>query len=383
MRKGMLSIIGTGIGAGLMYYFDPDRGRRRRAMVRDQMSHGLHKAVAGLDATSRDVVNRVRGTGAMARSWVRGGPVSDDVLVQRVRSTIGRIVGHPASIDVVARNGVVTLGGPILADEVNKLLTRVASVRGVKSVEDRLEVHEQAGNVPGLQGRPAARAGELPEFWQTNWSPTARLVGGLAGGTAFAYGAARRGLFAKLLAIGGLALFARAATNLEVSRLTGLQAGRRGIDIQKSMHFNAPVERVFELWTHAEKFPQFMAHVREVKEIQPERWRWSVTGPGGAPIEFDAVVSALEPDRLLGWRTEEGSIVQHSGIIHFLANADGTTTVDIKLTYNPIAGAAGHALAKLLGADPKHLLDDDLMRMKSFIETGRRPHDAAAAHKTY
>lgn len=383
MKKGVASIIGTGIGAGLMYYLDPERGRRRRAMVRDQMSHGLRKAVAGMDAASRDVVNRVRGTGAVARSWVWSGPVSDEVLTQRVRSAIGRVVGHPASIEVTARDGVVTLSGPILAHEVNTLLKRVAAVGGVKSVEDRLEVYEHAGNVPGLQGRSAARAGELPEFWQSNWSPAARLAAGLAGGSAFAYGLTRRGVFAKLFALSGLALAARAATNLEVARLTGVQTGRRGIDIQKTLRFNAPVERVFELWTHAERFPQFMAHVREVRKIQPERWRWSVTGPGGAPIEFDAVISALQANRLLGWRTEEGSIVQHSGIIRFLGNTDGSTTVDIKLTYNPIAGAAGHAVAKLLGADPKHLLDDDLMRMKSFIETGRQPHDAAAARKAY
>jgi hypothetical protein len=31
----------------------------------------------------------------------------------------------------------------------------------------------------------------------------------------------------------------------------------------------------------------------------------------------------------------------------------------------------------LFGADPKSEMDADLMRMKSFIETGRVPHDAA------
>jgi hypothetical protein len=36
----------------------------------------------------------------------------------------------------------------------------------------------------------------------------------------------------------------------------------------------------------------------------------------------------------------------------------------------------GHLVATLLGRDPKHELDADLMRMKSFIETGRLPQDA-------
>jgi len=43
----------------------------------------------------------------------------------------------------------------------------------------------------------------------------------------------------------------------------------------------------------------------------------------------------------------------------------------------PPAGAFGHAVASLFGADPKSDMDADLMRMKSMIETGRAPHDAA------
>jgi hypothetical protein len=34
-------------------------------------------------------------------------------------------------------------------------------------------------------------------------------------------------------------------------------------------------------------------------------------------------------------------------------------------------------VASLFGADPKRLMDDDLARMKTLIETGNPPHDAA------
>jgi uncharacterized membrane protein len=47
------------------------------------------------------------------------------------------------------------------------------------------------------------------------------------------------------------------------------------------------------------------------------------------------------------------------------------------MSYNPPAGVVGHAVASLFGRDPKQDLDADLMRMKSFIETGVAPHDAA------
>ena len=56
---------------------------------------------------------------------------------------------------------------------------------------------------------------------------------------------------------------------------------------------------------------------------------------------------------------------------------NGGTEVTVWLSYNPPAGAIGHAIAKVFGADPKSEMDTDLMRMKSLIETGELPHDAA------
>jgi hypothetical protein len=41
------------------------------------------------------------------------------------------------------------------------------------------------------------------------------------------------------------------------------------------------------------------------------------------------------------------------------------------MSYNPIAGAIGHAVASLFGADPKQAMDEDLVRMKSLLETGK------------
>jgi len=48
------------------------------------------------------------------------------------------------------------------------------------------------------------------------------------------------------------------------------------------------------------------------------------------------------------------------------------------MRYGPPAGVLGHGFAKLLGVDPKTELDEDLMRLKSFLETGKQPHDCAA-----
>jgi hypothetical protein len=77
------------------------------------------------------------------------------------------------------------------------------------------------------------------------------------------------------------------------------------------------------------------------------------------------------------WRREPGAAVKNAGSIHFEVADNGGTHVTVHMSYCPPAGALGHGIAALMGGDPKRELDKDLMRMKSFIESGIQPHDAA------
>jgi hypothetical protein len=134
----------------------------------------------------------------------------DDVVVERVRATLGRAVSHPRAIDVRVADGVVTLRGPIIQDEVSRLLRAVERVRGVREVVAELEEHEQAGNVPALQGGRRVS--------QREWSST-RLLTGTTGIALAGYGASRRDAAGALLAAAGAGLVARAATRLEMRRM--------------------------------------------------------------------------------------------------------------------------------------------------------------------
>jgi uncharacterized membrane protein len=375
-RSAAFSLSSLALGAALMYFFDPNRGRRRRALLRDQWTHALHLVSEGSRVTSRDVRQRAGGLWAEGRRWFRQGDVSDSALIERVRSEMGRYVSHPHALQVSAAGGCVTLNGPILADEVDDLLWCVGRVRGVKAVEDRLEVHRQAGNVPSLQGgRP--RAGHRFELMQDNWSPAARLLTGLAGSMLLVTGYARRGLPGLALSMIGAGLLARSAANRDLATLTGVGARRRGIPVQKTLIVNADLERVFDFWRHPEDFPRSMRHVREVRPTGENRWNWRVDGPAGSTIEWEAQYTSIVPNRLIAWRTVPGSSVEHSGTVRFAAEPQGGTRVDIQFEYMPPAGALGHAIARLFGTDPKRELDDDMMRMKTMLETGHPPHDAA------
>lgn len=379
-RDGLALLGAAGLGAALMYFFDPARGRRRRHLVRDQLTHA--RAVAGdaLGTTTRDVRNRARGLTAEARAALAGDEADDEVLAARVRSVIGRVVAHPSSLLVAADRGRVMLAGPVLAEEVDRLLSAVRDVRGVREVESRLEVHETAANVPGLQGG-TRRPGERPELAQENWTPAARLVAGVAGAAVAIYGARRDDSVGAALGLAGVALAARGLTNLPADRLTGLGAVRRGIEAQKSITVHAPVQRVYAYLTEWENWPDWMTHVREVRSAGTvggnARTHWVVDGLAGTTVSWDALTTRLVPDEAIAWKSVEGSAVEHAGIIRLDPTADGATRVTVRMTYNPPAGALGHAVAALFGRDPKHQMDDDLARLKTTIETGTPPHDAA------
>ena len=383
MTNAMKLLLAAGIGATAMYYLDPARGRYRRALLRDGLTHAGHRTQHELGVVGRDTRNRTVGLRARLRNLLRAEPPNDDVLVSRVRACLGRVVSHPSSVEVHSNDGVIKLSGPILEDEVPRLLRYVRRVPGVRDVQDQLEVHAEPGRVPGLQGNPPRRTGERSAFRQENWAPATRAAGALTGAAMTLYGLNRRSAGARaLVAPAGLLLLARALTNIDTRRLLGIGEPEHAINVQKSIRIHAPVDEVFRLWNDFERLPAFVTHVRRVQRVDSrpgeECWRWTVDGPGGVPIEFDAQITEREENRLLAWQTQPHALVRHTGRVRFLANDDGSTTIDLKMDYLPAGGLLGHAIARLLGADPKHQMNDDLLRMKTFLETGKRAHDAAA-----
>ena len=371
------ALTGLGLGVGLMYLLDPERGRRRRALVKDKLTHTLNVTTDAAGATGRDLAHRAAGTAARVRGSLRRRPVDDLVLIERVRAQLGRVVSHPHALDVKVTDGRVTLGGPVLQAEVNQLLRAVERVDGVREVVNMLEQHREPGNVPGLQGGSTPRPPRA-DILQRQWAPTTRLLIGAAGATAAGYGASRRDVPGAILAAFGAALTARAATNLELRRLSGIGARRRSVDLQKTITIDAPVETVFKFWTAYENFPRFMSRVLDVRPGGGERQsHWTVAGPAGVPVEFDADVSSFVPNQALAWRTVEGSPVAHAGLVHFEPTGDGRTRVHVRMSYTPPGGWLGHGVAAAFGVDPKSSLDADLARMKTLLETGRPARDAA------
>src|SRR6266446_3741010 len=119
MNKGLAFGAGLGIGTVVMYMLDPDRGNRRRAVLRDKLAYATKKTGKGIEITARDLRNRAQGIAASIQSKFTSAEIDDAVLVDRVRSKLGRIVSHPGAIKVASENGKVILSGPILEAEVD------------------------------------------------------------------------------------------------------------------------------------------------------------------------------------------------------------------------------------------------------------------------
>lgn len=203
---------GAGVGAGLMYLFDPQGGKGRRAVARDKAVSAASKSGDSLRKASKDLGNRGKGLYAAVGSRLRKEETSDRKLTARVRSVLGHHVSRPGAVTVFVENGNVTLGGPILVSELAGLLAAVEMVKGVQGVLDHLEVHETMENVPGLQNGSPEKSRTLP--------PAARL---LAGGALALAGLKRRDKVGAALGSVGLGLLA-----------TGGIAGRNPVRLLRS-----------------------------------------------------------------------------------------------------------------------------------------------------
>jgi uncharacterized membrane protein len=372
MTKLSKLLMTLGIGAGAMYFYDPQLGRRRRAVVRDQLQSTWSGFGDDLDTATRDLQNRARGLVTETRGRLRGEQPDDSTLQERVRSSMGWAVSHPRAVQVEAREGQVTLRGPILASEVDTLLATVARVRGVRSVDNQLDVHQEPGNIPDLQGDPEEHWRQMRAMRST-WAPGPRLLASVAGGTLVLGGLVRGGLMGTARTMVGAGLLARALTNRPLSRLVRMDGdGEPGaIDIHKGIIIDAPVDEVFRFWANYQNFSRFMANVEEVRDLGDGRSHWVVKGPAGTLVEWDARVTAWEPDRLISWRSEPGSEVGQVGTVRFNPAPGGGTEVQVSMSYTPPGGPAGHAVASLLGKNPKQQMDEDLARMKSLLEHGK------------
>lgn len=378
MNRTMMSLASLGLGAGLMYWLDPQHGRRRRMDTRNRAVHLVTEGTNAIDIAVRDLENRVQGLAAEAKGMVFRETATDEVVNQRARAKLGRVCSHPHLIETRCDNGRLILEGQVLDKERKQVLAAMARVRGVHAIDSWLEPFDQVPETaPVKQG---ARVPRETYPMRRGLTPATRLIVGCVGLGIGVAGLKRGGIYGSTLALLGGVFVTRSITNLKMRQLVGIGAGRRGIQFAKTIEVQAPQSEVFDWLSTPENFPQFMSHVREVRKLNGQ-YHWKVDGPAGTSFEWNASVTRMEPDKLLAWSSEPGAVVGNAGVIQCEPNRSGGTRVTIRMSYNPPAGPLGHGFAKLFGADPKKQMDSDLVRFKSLIEQGKATARGRTVHR--
>jgi uncharacterized membrane protein len=160
----------------------------------------------------------------------------------------------------------------------------------------------------------------------------------------------------------------KAGTRSDTRRALG---GSAGILVEESVTISRPVEELYSFWRQLENLPRFMRHLESVERITDTLSRWRAKGPGGKVVEWNAEVINEIPNKLIAWRSIEGSEVVSAGSVHFdAAGPDRRTRIRVRLQYNPPGGKLGARIARLLGRDPGSEIREDLRTLKRLLESG-------------
>ena len=144
-----------------------------------------------------------------------------------------------------------------------------------------------------------------------------------------------------------------------------------GVTATNSTTINLPREQVFTFWRDLSNLPKVMHHLVSVTQNGEKSSHWVAEGPGGRRMEWDAEIINEIPNELLAWRSLPGSQVDSAGSVRFKDAPRGRgTEIRVELQYNPPGGFLGAAVAKLFGRDPQAEIEEDLYRLKQFLETG-------------
>jgi hypothetical protein len=120
-------------GAGLAYAFDPARGRRRRAELKDRGRAALRRQMRAVERQASYGKGRAEGTMHRLRHPKPHVPEDDLTLADKIRSEVlGKVDGPHLTIDVNER--VVTLRGQVADDQTVQDVER--EVRGTPGVVD-------------------------------------------------------------------------------------------------------------------------------------------------------------------------------------------------------------------------------------------------------
>ena len=244
--------------------------------------------------------------------------------------------------ELLAPRAIASISG------VSKQRTGLIRLYGLREIASGIMIFSQQNPAGGVWSRVAGDALDLASLGAAAASPETKK-----GRLAFAT--------ANVLAV----------TALDVITAKQLSNGNQGIHARGSCIVNREPAEVYSFWRKFDNFPRFMRHVESVRDLGDGRYRWVATGPAGMTVEWDAMIVADDPGKVITWRSLENADVDNAGAVRFERAPGGRgTIVRVNIEYNPIGGVLGAAVAKLFGEEPEQQINEDLRRFKQVMEIG-------------
>jgi uncharacterized membrane protein len=103
--------------------------------------------------------------------------------------------------------------------------------------------------------------------------------------------------------------------------------------IEKSSEVACPLRAVYNQWTQFEEFPQFMAGVKEVRQLDDTHVHWHAE-IWGKDKEWDAEIIEQVPDERISWRSTTPE-APNAGAVRFEPLGPERTRVHLTMEYEP------------------------------------------------
>jgi uncharacterized membrane protein len=146
--------------------------------------------------------------------------------------------------------------------------------------------------------------------------------------------------------------------------------------IEKDLTINAPVDKVYAMWTDFERFPSFMKHVESVTRTGDNKLHWKAQ-IGPITKEWEAEIQAMVPNRSVTWHSTSGA--RNAGAVT-LSERGSITELHVVIQYDP---TWFEALGDAVTQSTSRSVEEDLERFKRLAE-GRDPEQTdadASPHK--
>jgi uncharacterized membrane protein len=225
----------------------------------------------------------------------------------------------------------------------------------------------------------------------TNVGGTERMASMIAGGALLGFGIKQGGLIGTAASVLGGAMLYRGSTGhchvydaMDVNTVEDVPEGTRKspfnrslftsrVHVTKSVTINKPAAELYSFWRNFENLPQFMKHLESVTVTGDKTSHWKAKAPLGSSVEWDAELTSDIENKRIGWKSVENATIPNSGVVEFIDAGNRGTIVKAVMTYEAPGGKVGEWIAWALGEEPSFQVEDDLLRFKRLMETGRIP----------